>query len=227
MSALPTRTARRLVKPSWKDARLVIGVLLVLLAVVIGGAAFSAADDRVGMWAAKHTLTPGHEVTEEDFVRVDVQLGEAASDYIRTDERLPNGAIMDRQLRAGELVPRSAVIDPTDKRVREVPVRVDPIYLSNLTVGSRVTVYVPEEAADEGSTSSTSQDKAPRYVPLVERATISSLPESSNGVITSGTGSSAVIVVPDDRVTDILSIDQEDAPVKLVLEGGSRTEEGR
>lgn len=219
MSALPTPKARRLVKPSWKDARLIIGVLLVLLAIIIGAAAFSAADDRVGMWAAKHTLTPGQEVTNSDFIRVDVQLGDASSDYLRAGERLPNGAIADRQLRAGELVPRSAVIDPTRKRVREVPVRVDPVYLSNLTVGSRVTVFVPEARAQDPEGGAA--DERVQYEELVKRATISRLPKPSGGVMASGSGSSAVIVVPESQVKDIISIDQEETPVKLVLESGS------
>lgn len=219
MSTLPTPTARRLVKPSWKDARLIIGVLLVLLAVVVGAAAFSAADDRVGMWAAKETLTPGQEVRDSDFVRVDVQLGDASSDYLGAGERLPNGAVVDRELRAGELVPRSAVIDPTKKRVREVPVRVDPIYLSNLAVGSRVTVYVPErQKKDPDAPAAEDEDVA--YDVLVERATVSSLPKSSSGVMGSGSGTSAVIVVPESQVKDIISIDQKEAPIKLVLESG-------
>lgn len=224
MSALPTPKARRLVKPSWKDARLIIGVLLVLLAVVLGGAAFSAADDRVGMWAAQETLTPGHEVSEGDFVRVDVQLGDASSDYLRADERLPNGAVVDRELRAGELVPRSAVIDPTEKRVREVPVRVDPIYLSNLTVGSRVTVFVPAARTEDPDARAGTQERV-EYEVLVERATVSSLPSSSSGVMGSDSGSSAVIVVPESEVKDIISIDQKETPVKLVLESGSLKKE--
>lgn len=223
MSALPTPKARRLVKPSWKDARLIIGVLLVLLAVVVGAAAFSAADDRVGMWSAKHALTPGQEVGEGDFVRVDVQLGDASSDYLAAGERLPNGAIVDRELREGELVPRSAVIDPTDKRVRDVPVRVDPIYLSNLTVGSRVTVFVPK--AREVDPDVPAGDQRVEYEVLVERATVSSLPQASGAVISSGQGSSAVIVVPESQVEDIISIDQEETPVKLVLESGSLKQE--
>lgn len=223
MSALPTPKARRLVKPSWKDARLIIGVLLVLLAVVIGAAAFSAADERVGMWSAKHTLTPGQEVSEGDFVRVDVQLGDASSDYLTAGERLPNGAIVDRELRSGELVPRSAVIDPTEKRVREVPVRVDPVYLSNLTVGSRVTVFVPKPREPDPDAASTDQKVA--YQELVERATVASLPKASGGVMGSGPGSSAVIVVPESQVEDIISIDQEETPIKLVLESGSLKQE--
>lgn len=226
MSALPTPTARRLVTPSWKDARLVIGVLLVLVAVVLGAAAFSVADDRVGMWAARHTLTPGQEVTAEDFVRVDVQLGDATSDYLGAGERLPNGAVVDRPLRAGELVPRSAVIDPTEKRVREVPVRVDPIYLSNLAVGSRVTVYVPDTSSADPDAPS-SADREVTYTELVDRATVASLPQRSGSVISSSASSSAVIVVPEEQVAELLSLDQDTAAVKLVLEGGGSTGEGR
>lgn len=216
MSTLPTRTARRLVAPSWKDARLVVGILLVLLAVVIGSAAFSAADDRVGMWAAKHTLTPGHKITDDDFVRAEVQLGDAESDYLRVDDRLPNGAVIDRLVEPGELVPSAAVIDPTDSRRREVPVTVDPIYLSNLTEGSRVTVYVPEPVGEES-------DEV-RYEALVERATIASLPQESGGMVgSSGRGTSAVVVVPEERVTDLLAFGTDDEPVKLVLESRARS----
>lgn len=224
MSSLPTPTARRLVKPSWKDTRLIIGILLVLLAVVIGAVTVSAADDRVGMYAAKGTLTPGEEVTAEDLVRVDVQLGDAQSDYLGAGERLPNGAIVDRELRDGELIPRSAVIDPTKKNVREVPVRVDPIYLSNLEVGSRVTVYVPEPQ-EQDPDAPAAADEQVKYTKLVERATIASLPKSSGGVIGSGSGSSAVIVIPQEQVQDLISIDQKDAPIRLVHESGSLKKE--
>lgn len=219
MSPLPAPSARRLVKPSWKDMRLVIGVLLVLLAVVLGAVAFTAADDRVGMWAAKTTLTPGQEVTAADFERVDVQLGDAGHDYLGAGERLPNGAIVDRELHEGELVPRSAVVDPTSKNVREVPVRVDPIYLSNLTVGSRVTVYVPEEGESDPEAAASAEEPV-TYTELVTRATISSLPESSGGVMASGSDASAVVVVPEDRVADIIALDQKEAPIKLVRESG-------
>ena len=54
---------------------------------------------------------------------------------------------------------------------------------------------------------------------------MSSLPTSSSGVIGSGPGSSAVIVVPESSVEDIISIDQDETPVKLVLESGSRKQE--
>lgn len=219
MSALPATTARRLAKPSWKDARLLIGILLVLISIVIGAFAFRAADDRVGVWAASEALTPGEPIEEGDLKRVDVQLGDGAAEYLRSNERMPNGAVMNRSLRPGELVPRSAVISPLDLDVQRVPVHVDPIYLSNLTKGSRVTVLaaqVPEPAAD-GQKS----DAPAKYEVIARRATVHSLPTASGGVIRSGSGSSAVIIVPKDQLEKLLSLDEKDNPIKLVIEAGS------
>ena len=134
----------------------------------------------------------------------------------RVDDRLPNGAVIDRLVEPGELVPSAAVIDPTDSRRREVPVTVDPIYLSNLTEGSRVTVYVPEPVGEES-------DEV-RYEALVERATIVSLLQESGGMVgSSGRGTSAVVVVPAERVTDLLAFGTDDEPVKLVLESRARS----
>ena len=37
----------------------------------------------------------------------------------------------------------------------------------------------------------------------------------------SGTGSAAILVVPKDLVAELLSLDDEDRPIKLVIEAGS------
>lgn len=226
MSPLPSPTARRLTAPSWKDARLLVGILLVLLSVVLGAAAMSAADDRVGVWAAKGELTPGEQVDEGDLVRVDVQLGDATPEYVLANERLPNGAVLGRELHDGELLPRAAVVDPVDLRVRQVAVHVEPAYLSNLVKGSRVSVHAvnPRTTTDEGSGSGSDDppaDDRPRYEEIVERATVHSLPRSGGGVMASGSGSTAVIVVPEGVVSELLSLDTRETPIKLVLESGS------
>lgn len=219
MSSLPTPTARRLTKPSWKDTRLIIGVLLVLLSIVIGAMAFRAADDRVGVWAASRTLTPGESIGAADLERVDVQLGDAAATYLRSGQALPDGAVIDRELRPGELVPRSAIISPHDLDVQRVPVRVDPVSLTNLTKGSRVTVLAP--AMPEASSEGRSTKERPTYEVFARRVTVASLPTSSGGVMGGGTASAAILVVPRDQVADLLTLDDKDHPIKLVLEAGS------
>lgn len=218
MSSLPTPTARRLTTPSWKDTRLLIGILLVLLSVIIGALAFRAADDRVGVWAASTSLTPGESITESDLTRVDVQLGDGAARYLSSEQALPEGAVIDRELRAGELLPRSAIVSPLDLEVQRVPVRVDPVSLSNLTKGSRVTVLAPRmPSSSEGRRSS----DRPTYEVFARRVTVYALPKSSGGVMGTGNGSAAILVVPKDLVADLLSLDDKDHPIKLVIEAGS------
>lgn len=222
MSPLPTPTARRLTAPSWKDARLLVGILLVLLSVVLGAVAMSAADDRVGVWAAKGEITPGQQIEESDLVRVDVQLGDAAPEYVLANERLPNGAVMGRELHDGELLPRAAVVDPVDLRVSQVAVHVEPAYLSNLVKGSRVSVHAVDPRTTTASgTDEQAADDRPRYEEIVERATVHALPTSGGGVMTSASGSTAIIVVPDGVVNELLSLDTRETPIKLVLESGS------
>lgn len=219
MSSLPTPTARRLTAPSWKDTRLLIGVLLVLLSVVIGAMAFRAVDDRVGVWAASTPLTPGESIDESDLKRVDVQLGDGSATYLRSDQDLPDGAVIDRELRAGELLPRSAVVSPLELDVQRVPVRVDPVSLSNLTKGSRVTVLAP--AVPKPSPERRRSDERPTYEVFARRVTVYALPKSSGGVMGTGSGSAAILVVPKDLVADLLSLDDKDHPIKLVIEAGS------
>ena len=53
MSDLPTPTASRVRAPSWRDSRLLVGLLLVLLSTVLGSVVVARADDRVPVYAAK------------------------------------------------------------------------------------------------------------------------------------------------------------------------------
>ena len=53
MTDLPTPTATRLRRPSWRDSRLLVGVLLVLVSTVLGSVVVARADDRVPVYAVK------------------------------------------------------------------------------------------------------------------------------------------------------------------------------
>ena len=76
MPELPRPTAARLQRPSWRDVRLVVGVVLVLLAVTLGAVVVAAADDTTPVYAVTAGLVPGQVVTQQDVRRVDVRLGD-------------------------------------------------------------------------------------------------------------------------------------------------------
>ena len=87
MSDLPTPTASRVRAPSWRDSRLLVGLLLVLVSTVLGSVVVARADDRVPVYAARGDVAPGQRLTEADVVRVDVLLGDGAAGYLRPTGR--------------------------------------------------------------------------------------------------------------------------------------------
>ena len=87
MSELAVPTAARLQRPRWRDARLVVGLLLVLVSVVLGSLVVESLDDRVPMYAARGALVPGQQLTEGDLVAVDVQLGSQRERYLSAAAR--------------------------------------------------------------------------------------------------------------------------------------------
>ena len=59
MTQLPEPSAKRLQRPSWRDARLLVGVVLVLLGAAVGARIIASADDTVPMYAASTVIRPG------------------------------------------------------------------------------------------------------------------------------------------------------------------------
>lgn len=244
MTQLPTPQARRLRPATWKDSRLVLGVVLVLASVIVGALAFSAVDEREGVWVAAGEMTPGDRVTEDDLTRVEVQLDDDAAAYLRTEDGLPQQAVVDRPLRQGELVPRDALVDASSLAVSPVPVHVDPIYLTDLTKGSQVSVYTavpageagadgsdPEQPASAedgsgaassttGSTGAAAEDEIV-YEKMLERVTVAGVPEPSGRVLGSESTDAVTILVPEEQVQRLLTLDSEETPIKLVAERGA------
>ena len=59
--------ANRLGSPRWLDTRLVLGILLVLLAVVVGARVFASADHYSRVYVARRALVPGEHLTATDL----------------------------------------------------------------------------------------------------------------------------------------------------------------
>ena len=109
MVAFAQPVAKRLAKPSWRDARLLAGLVLILLATAIGALGLRAADSRVPMYVASEVLLPGQALSAERIARVDVQLSGTQEAYYAANDPLPINGFVLREVRAGELLPRSAV----------------------------------------------------------------------------------------------------------------------
>lgn len=215
MSDLAVPQASRLQRPSWKDARLVVGVLLVLLAVVLGARAVSAAGRTVPVYVAAHALVPGHLVDGSDLRTEQVRLSGAAATYLSASRAPAPGTYVLRAVPAGELVPRSALGSQHQLQVKTVSVPIDVSGAGLLARGSIVDVWVD----DKSETGSGTQYHGPQRV--LSGAIVAGVPEQGGGLSIASTTSSVQIVVPDANVQQIIAAVDAGAKVTLVPVAGS------
>jgi len=202
-------------RPSWRDVRLVVGVVLVLLAVTLGAVVVAAADDTTPVYAVTAGLVPGQVVTQQDVRRVDVRLGADLGAYVAADHDLGADVFALREVRSGELLPASALGTRAEVRVKPVTMPVDGSSVRTLVTGSIVDVWV--NARDARSTT----ERYGRPVRRLEAATVARVPEVSTG-LGSVTGTTGVqVMVPDADVQDLLAAIDQGARLTLVPVPGS------
>lgn len=208
MIDLPTPRATRLERPSWRDTRLIVGILLVLLSATLGAKAISSADDRVPRYVAAVDAAAGDEITDGTFRRVDVRLDDAMAAYLQADRPAPVGSFLLTDLRAGQLVPDSAVGDAADVTTQRVTVQVDTTSATGLDRGSVVDVFV--SAVPEGAPSSSRPDVSK----ALERISVAAV-LTGGGTFGSRSSTSVQLQVPVDEVAAL--VEAVDGGSKLTL----------
>lgn len=207
--ALPAPRAGRLQRPSWRDGRLIAGVLLVLLAMITGALTLQHFNHSVKVLQASHTLEPGDLLGKGDVTAVEVRL-DSPQRYLSTIPTDGSGRVV-REVRAGELIPRTAVGNAAALQVRAIAVPVTGASAATLERGSSVDVWVSERESD--ATGVTSY-KAPQR--LLERVSVASVPSSGSG-LSGATGDPAVqVMVPQDQVAALLAAMNSGGKVDLV-----------
>ena len=146
----PSPAASRLALPRWFDARMVVGILLVLASVVVGAKVFSSADSTTSVWAAARDLPAGARLQSADLKAVKVRLGDG-SRYVAAAGAGPAGYVLTRPVGAGELLPSKAFVDPAKandpalaRREVTVPVRQDH-WPADLRSAELVDVYATRQ----------------------------------------------------------------------------------
>lgn len=209
------RQARRLRPPSWRDGRLVVGVLLILGSVALGVRLVTAADQRVPVYAAARSLVPGERAEEANLVRVEVNLGSAAGAYLPADAGAPEGIVL-REVRAGELVPAAALGPPDAAGRRAVVVPVAAGSAQVLAVGSTVDVWV---SAARGSSFD-----PPRA--LLLGAPVARVPGPDEHRLSTTPTVGVQVMVPEADVAAVIASVDSGSRITLVPQPGSVQREG-
>ncbi|MCM3885952.1 SAF domain-containing protein [Frankia sp. R82] len=149
--------ARRLTRRRWRDSRLLVGVLLVLVSVVVGARLFASADSSRQWVVARGDLPAGHVVVAGDLGTVSARLDGATSGRYYPGARLGDltGATLARPVNAGEFVSGGDFAGRDRTATRLVPVIVKAGRLPALEPGDHVDVYVFQAGASAGGAAQT------------------------------------------------------------------------
>lgn len=152
-TAATSPTAARGPRPRWRDARLLVGLLLVLLSVVVGARVVSSAEASASWVSVRADLPAGHVLVEADLATIEARFEpDAGRRYFRADSR---AALLGRALvlpvAAGALLPASAVTAAAAPTSRVVPVLVQAGRAPALQPGDHVDVYALVKGAQPGA----------------------------------------------------------------------------
>lgn len=140
-TAAPQAPAQRLKKPSWKDPRLLLGVLLVLSSVAGVTALVAAQDESISVLAAGRDIPVGTVLQAGDLESVSVRLGEVEGSYVGAGEPLPENAVAGSLIRSGELLAK-ADLTTADKLDRKpLGLDVETPLPRGIQAGDRVDIW--------------------------------------------------------------------------------------
>lgn len=202
--------ARRVRRPSWRDPRLGMGVLLVAGSVALGAWAVDDASATVEVYAARDTLTPGTALDDDALVVLEARPPDGT--YVLAADGVPADAVVTRTVGAGELLPAAALGVAADVDVRPVVVPVGAALPTSAAPGARVDLWhAPEPGPGEDA-------PAPALV-----ATDLELSEIREDDSMLGSVAAAVeVLVPEDEVGAVLAARAAGGDLVVVPVAGGR-----
>lgn len=214
---VPSPRARRVRRPSWRDPRVGVGVLLVAGSVALGVWVVGSAGRGETYYAADRTLTPGDPLDADSLAVVEARLGGADARYVRVDGGLPAGSVATRVVAEGEMLPASAVGTGADVDVRPVGVPVDGPVPSAVVAGATVDLWLTRPPSD-----GIGVESAPARPELVAEALAVADVVEDGEIFAAGTATMVEVLVPEGELPVVLAALASEGSVTLVpAPGGS------
>lgn len=204
----------RLRKPSWKDPRLLIGVLLVLASVAGVVSLVGAADQTTEAYAARQAIAVGEKLTIDKLHRVKVRLGEVGEHYL-TPESGPDGqSVAVQRIGKDQLVPRGSLGQADTLDRKPVAVTVEESLPAQAVPGSRVDVWVALPDTRNGF------NQPALLLPGAEIAQLT----AGGTALGSSRSTIVMVLVPDDQMANLLGAQANKAKISVVWNpgGGAR-----
>ena len=162
------------------------------------------------MYAAARDLLPGQPLGSQDLVVVDVRMTDPLERYVDASAGLAPGTHVLRGVGVGELVPASALGTARQALDKTVSVPVDPATVKGVVAGSVVDIWVSHRDGEKLGESYLDPEL------LLSGAVVDRVPEEGAGLGASLARSAVAVVVPADRVGDVIAAVDQGARVTLV-----------
>ncbi|HKG48802.1 MAG TPA: SAF domain-containing protein [Actinomycetales bacterium] len=208
-SGLGGALARRLRAPSWRDPRLLVGLLLVLGSITAGGLVVAAADDTVPVYVATRPLMPGDALDPADLTVVHARLDAAQPRYLVAASGPPRGRVLVRTVAAGELVPLSAVGSREQVELRPVSVPLPAEGSEQIKTGALVDVWVAARDRARGVGAYSAPRRVAAAVQVAGRST-------RQGALGSSTSTAAQLLLGPDLLPRVIEAVDNEARITLV-----------
>lgn len=198
----------KLQRPTVKDPRLIVGIILVIASIVGVSMVVERANNTTAVYQVREPIVPGAKLDEAHIEIVQVNLGAAEQHYIPASQSLADHVAL-ATIETGELIAQSAVSPAHQTDQRPVPISVDRSLAALLAKGDYVDVWWQEEESTE-----------PELV--TSRAVIWYSPGSNTGM-----GASMVpvyIVVSAEQVPTILGFQQSPGVLSVLPVVGATDE---
>ncbi|WP_028264843.1 SAF domain-containing protein [Arthrobacter sp. MA-N2] len=210
MSVATAAAAARLKKPSWKDPRLLVGILLVLASVAGVIALVGTADHTVQVYAARESIAVGQQVNKDDLAIVKVRLDDVEPSYVTVADGLPEGRVAVQRIAKNQLVPQESLGSADALNRKPVAISIQESLPSQVVAGSRVDVWVAHPDARNGF------DTPHLLLPGAEIAQV------TEGSSTLGASKEKVVLVlvTDDQMPKLLGAQANKAKIAVVWNPG-------
>ena len=212
---MPIRAATRLRRPSYRDPRLIVGLLLVAASVVTGARVVSALDETTPHYVAAHPLAPGDRLTATDLRVVDVNLGPGDPVYLSTGVAA-EGLLVTQRVGANGLVPLDAVAQDGDVGQQPVTLPVSSAAMAGVVEGDLVDVWVSLPDSEKSASYAKPQLQ-------VRAAQVKRVNEPTSALAVSGTDRSLTVLVPEPRIADLIDAIANNAKISLVAARGAKS----
>ncbi|WP_427130191.1 hypothetical protein [Pseudarthrobacter sp. S9] len=214
MSQSAVADGARLKKPSWKDPRLLVGILLVLASIVGVISLVGAADQTTEAFAAREPIAVGEKLTTDKLHRVKVRLGEVEEHYLTPGTGLADGLVAVQRIGKDQLLPRESVGQLDGRDRKPVAVTIEESLPAQAVAGSRVDVWVALPDTRNGFSEPTL---------LLPGAEIAQITPGSTA-LGSSRSTVVMVLVPDQQMPKLLGAQANKATISVVWNPGGASQ---